>query len=74
LRRDIFNFGAGRLAVLLLIFLLNFRFGMSSSQVARKLGCRESPRKLATVRDRYGNGSAPACEGDDRRLYCCNHR
>jgi hypothetical protein len=51
-RRDIFNFGAGRLSALLLIFVLIFRFGMSSSEVARKLGWLESPRKLATVRDR----------------------
>src|SRR5207302_10616190 len=36
----------------------------------RKLGRYLGPRKLATVRDRWGKGSAPACEGSDRRLHC----
>src|SRR5437868_4950536 len=34
----------------------------------RKLGRRPQPRKLPTVRDRWGNGSAPSREGSDRRL------
>src|SRR3989442_1483569 len=34
----------------------------------RKLGRRPPPRNRPTVRDRWGNGSAPSCEGGDRRF------
>src|SRR2546430_12693258 len=34
----------------------------------RKLGRRALPRNRPTVRDRWGNGSAPSCEGGDRRF------